>query len=81
MLGGGRRKDRKSKPEKKQAAIPKRLEQKCAGELKSARGPTIRECDHDAVIRMIEETKGIQRSLSVCQKEVTSKRNRRCNGT
>ena len=69
--------DARSKLEKKQAATPKRLEQKCAGELKSARGTTIRECDHDAVIRMIEETKG----NGVCQKEVTSKRNRRCNGT
>ena len=57
MRGGGKHKDNKGKAEKKQAASTNRLDQKCAGEPKSDQGPAIRECDKDAVIRMIEERK------------------------
>ena len=39
---------------KKRAASFKRLQQKCAEEPKTDKGPAIQECDKDAVIRLME---------------------------
>ena len=50
MRGGGKHKDKKSKPEKKQAASGKTLEQKFVKEVRSDKVPAIRECDKDATV-------------------------------
>ena len=42
--------DARSKPQKKQAAIPKRLEQKFEEEPKSDEGRATQECDKEAMI-------------------------------
>ena len=55
MRGGGKHKDKRNKAEKKQAASPKRLQQTCAEEPND-KGPAIRECHKDAVIRLMEES-------------------------
>ena len=53
LRGGGKHKDKKVQIERKQAEGPKK--QKFAEEVKSYRGPVIRECDKDAVIQMVED--------------------------
>ena len=53
LRGGGKHKDKKVQIERKQAEGPKK--QKFAEEMKSYRGPVIRECDKDAVIQMVED--------------------------
>ena len=50
MRGGGKHKDKKSKVEKKQAESGKTLEQKFVEEVRSEKGPAIRECDKDATV-------------------------------
>ena len=50
MRGGGKHKDKTSKAEKKQTASGKTLEQKFVEEVRSDKGPAIRECDKDATV-------------------------------
>ena len=65
MRGGGRHKDKKGKAEKKQATSAKTPEQKFTDEEQGDRGPAIRECDKDAVVRMIEETEGYRKRVEM----------------
>ena len=52
-------KDKKSKAEKKQAASGKTLEQKFVEEVRSDKGPAIRECDEDATVTRQESTSDV----------------------
>ena len=64
MRGGGRKhKDKKSKAEKNQAAKTRTLELMFAEDEKSDKRRSIRECDTDTVIRMIEENEAYRKII------------------
>ena len=65
MRGGGKHKDKKCKVEKKQAESGKTLEQKFVEEVRSDKGPAMRECDKDATVTRQESMSDVNQETLV----------------